>query len=400
MFKRIFYFLNLFKRSFSEYKLHILALTGLGFLSGLFGGIGVGALIPALSLVIGDGSAGGDLISRNIQKLFSFLGIELTLISVLAFIIFLFILKAATLISFSFISSRITSGYEEKTRRKLFKSFLKARWPYLLQQKLGHLEKILMTNIGKSTALLSQIGYAIMAFANLIVYMAVAVTISLPITALTFVFGGALFFLFLRPFASRVRSLGADTELAQRETAHYINQSMLGLKTIQASGSGSEVADGGAEYFKKLRALNIKASILSIFSSMLMEPIGIVFITGVFAFSYYSSADFSIAALAAVIYLIRQIFSYLEQFYTHLLGFNDKAPYVEILLQHQKEAGEAAEKDEGSAKFIFEKEFSFSNVSFSYGDQPVLKNADLSVKKGEFIGVIVPSGAAKTTLVY
>ena len=167
-----------------------------------------------------------------------------------------------------------------------------------------------MTNVGRSTAMLSQIGYAIMAAANLVVYMTVAITISFSITALTFVFGGALFFLFLRPFASRVRALSAETELIQRQVSHYINENILGLKTIQAVGAGNTIAEGGARYFRGLRNLNIRSNILSIFSSMLMEPIGIIFISGVFAFSYYMSPSFSIASLAAVIYLIRQIFSY------------------------------------------------------------------------------------------
>lgn len=400
MFKRISYFLNLFRRSFAEYKLHILTLTVLGFLSGFFGGIGVSALIPAFSLAIGEGSTGEDFISRNIQSFFRFFGIDLTVASVLLFIVLLFLLKAATTIMFSYISAHITSEYEEKTRKQLFENFLRARWPYLLTQKLGHLEKILMTNVGRSTAMLSQIGYAIMAAANLVVYMAVAVTISFSITALTFVFGGALFFLFLRPFASRIRALSAETELIQRQLSHYINQNILGLKTIQATGIGNIVAKGGAQYFHGLRNLSIRGTILSIFSSMLMEPIGIIFISGVFVFSYYISPNFSIASLAAVIYLIRQIFSYLEQLYTHLLGFNDKAPYVEVLLQHQKEALEQKEENNGTNKFVFEKEFSFEKVNFSYNENSqVLDNVGFTVKKGEFVGIIGPSGVGKTTVV-
>lgn len=38
------------------------------------------------------------------------------------------------------------------------------------------------------------------------------------------------------------------------------------------------------------------------------------------------------------------------------------------------------------------------NVSFFYGDTPILEDVDLLVKKGEFIGVIGPNGGGKTTL--
>lgn len=41
----------------------------------------------------------------------------------------------------------------------------------------------------------------------------------------------------------------------------------------------------------------------------------------------------------------------------------------------------------------------FKDVSFSYGDEPVLKNVNLKVKPGQTIGIIGPTGSGKSTLV-
>lgn len=38
------------------------------------------------------------------------------------------------------------------------------------------------------------------------------------------------------------------------------------------------------------------------------------------------------------------------------------------------------------------------NVSFSYGDTPILENLSFSVKKGDYLGIIGPNGGGKTTL--
>jgi ABC-type Mn2+/Zn2+ transport system ATPase subunit len=39
----------------------------------------------------------------------------------------------------------------------------------------------------------------------------------------------------------------------------------------------------------------------------------------------------------------------------------------------------------------------FEDVSFSYGDDPVLEHLDLELPRGAFVGVVGPSGAGKTT---
>jgi len=46
----------------------------------------------------------------------------------------------------------------------------------------------------------------------------------------------------------------------------------------------------------------------------------------------------------------------------------------------------------------FEKSLSFKDVSFNYGDKPVLKNINLEIQKGQKIALVGPSGGGKSTL--
>jgi subfamily B ATP-binding cassette protein MsbA len=56
------------------------------------------------------------------------------------------------------------------------------------------------------------------------------------------------------------------------------------------------------------------------------------------------------------------------------------------------------EKADAQAMPVFGREITFDHVSFSYGHVPVLKDIDLTVRRGEIIAIVGPSGAGKSTL--
>lgn len=65
-----------------------------------------------------------------------------------------------------------------------------------------------------------------------------------------------------------------------------------------------------------------------------------------------------------------------------------------LLDEPEEEQGKASRKAE------FNNELRFENVSFSYSpDKPLMKNLDITVKKGELVALVGPTGAGKTTFV-
>ncbi len=57
-------------------------------------------------------------------------------------------------------------------------------------------------------------------------------------------------------------------------------------------------------------------------------------------------------------------------------------------------------QDQPDARTIheFRSEIELKNVSFAYGNEPVLKNIDLSIPKGKMVALVGPSGGGKSTL--
>jgi len=395
---RILSFLQLYNFGFSKYKSHIAILAVLGLLAGMFEGVGVNALIPLFSFVVGNGSTGDDIISKSIGKVFQFSHVPFSLKYLLIFMCLLFILRAVVSIASGYIKARITTDYSEKTRSNLFAKTLKTKWSYLLTQKMGHLQTVLMTNVFNTEVLLSHISGVVIIVSSLVVYLFIAINISMSTTLFTIAVAGVFFAVF-KPLMYNTKLANNEIESINRTIAHFVNENILGMKTVKVMLADNEVIGIGKGYFRSLKNLASRINFLRIIPDSLMQPFGVIFIMVIFSFSY-KLPGFNIASFAAVVYLIQRIFLYFQQLQASAQTINDTTPYLRTLIKFEQEADSFEEKYHGTEKFSFNKELEFKNVSFSYhNDKPILGGLSFKINQGEMVGLIGPSGAGKTTIV-
>jgi ABC-type multidrug transport system fused ATPase/permease subunit len=344
-----------------------------------------------------------DPISIGIEKFFRFFHIDYTLNFLLVFICVLFILRAITLLVTNYIRISIETDYERTTRTELFRKTFAAGWPYLLGQKIGHLNTLLVTNITFGEIFLGRLSNVLMVIVTLTVYIFVAVNISFLITLATLTLGFMLT-LGLRPLISRTRRLTNEVESNNRSIAHLVNENMLGMKVIKSMLAQNAIVTQGSELFDRQRFLRIRVAMLRVFPDSVMEPVSVIFIVIIFATTYHTPG-FNPAALAAVVYLIQRIFTYTRQLQGHLLILTESMPYVEQIIRYERELKAHEEEDVGHEPLVFDKELSFKNIAFAYdqegkqGEREILRDVSFSVKHGEMVGIIGPSGAGKTTIV-
>lgn len=397
MLKRIKTLINLSQKAFGRYKLQIVVLTVLSFLGGLLEGVGVNALIPLLSFVMGENQGGVDKISQLVEKFFLWAHIAFTLKFLLIFIISLFIAKAIVLFFTSYISVKISADYENNLRKNLFTKTLEAKWPYLLKQKLGYLETILTVHAGQASTLLAKIGSMIIIMGSLFMYALVAINISFSITLIAFACGGLLLLVFKR-WIYKIRAAASAMADAAERLAHYINENIFGMKTVKSMSIEEKVSITGQNLFDYLIKLKIRLYLLQDIPISFIQPISVIFISVIFAF-YFKTSGFNFAALVAIVYLIQRIFQYIQQFQTAIQKIGEAAPYLKEVLDYENMLEKNAEKYTGKLSFKFNENLEFKNVGFSYNsEKAILNNINFAIKKGEMVGLVGPSGGGKTTI--
>jgi ABC-type multidrug transport system fused ATPase/permease subunit len=381
---------------FSEYHIKIALTAGLGFVSGLFGGIGISIIIPLFSLLSPQSATTPDFITRSIQKVFSITKIPLTVPYLLLFIVLIFIAKALVLFWARYYNEIIAAQYEKNARAGLFKKILTSTWPNLLEHKLGFLERVLSYDIQQSAELLSNASTIVLTLTTLIAYGLIVMNISTTMTLGIVVFG-ILLFGFMKPIFHKTRKFTASTADTFKIVSHHINQVMIGAKIIKANSIEHQMSVMGNRYFEDLNEIRIKNALYYYALGSSFEPIGFVFIAGLFLFNY-GAPTFNIASFAVVILLVQRIFSLIQSLQGQAQNTNQLIPYVKIVSDYNREAEQHQEIDIGIKEFSFKERLSFQDVAFGYGNKLVLDNLKLNIPKGSMIGIIGPSGAGKTTI--
>ncbi len=324
------------------------------------------------------------------------MNVPYTLKTFLIFIAGIFLVKAALLTIVTYLTAYIAANFEERTRNRLMLQTLQADWSYLSKQKIGYLDQLLTTNINYSSALLTYFLSALTMGVNLIIYTVLVFNISAVIALCTFVFGAFMLFVF-KPLFQKGRATSYKVSLMWKTLAHYVNENILGMKTIKSLAVEEKIADRTTGFFAQIKEHNIRIAWFKNITNVLLQPAGLLFVLGIFAY-FYKRSLFTFASFAVVIYAINKVFSYIQQLQTQFHTINTHFPYLSGVVSYSNELKVKQEQKKGASHFSFNNTLSFTDVLFSYDEKVVLDKISFSVKKGEMVGIIGPSGSGKTTI--
>jgi ATP-binding cassette, subfamily C, bacterial len=210
---------------------------GLPLLLGATEGAGIMLLVPLLG-EIGldvDGGVPGRLAAAT-GAAFESLGLPLTLVTVLAAVVVVSGLHAALahwqLLLHPALDRVMLSHY----RTRLYDALVHAQWSYAVQARVGDRVHAVMTDVQHVSMLAYQVFTITAGVALLVVYVAFAARLSLPVTLLVLSVGCVL--LVLQRAATRRSSLAAERYAEGSAALHQVaNESLAGLKTVRSYGA-------------------------------------------------------------------------------------------------------------------------------------------------------------------
>jgi subfamily B ATP-binding cassette protein MsbA len=382
----------------------------------VFSVVSIAMLLPFLQIIFGNTSAITvkpvvqfnassilDLFQYHLNQLVVTHDRMFALGAVCIFIVSTILLKNLFLYLSIYMMSPIRNGVMVQFRNDLFSKILTLPIGYFTEQQKGDLMSRMTNDTWELESTVSSILDGLIKDPmNVLLYLGTLVFLSPQLS---------LILLVLLPVAGFVigrvsKALKKQSNLAAEKSSEglsILEETISGMRVIKAFNAESRIrkkfTDVNDELFHVKNKMNFRREL----ASPLSEVLGIMVLAVILWFGgrlVLSNEGFGLNGAAFITYIgifsqiINPAKSLSNTFYNIQKGSSSLKRIENIL--HTPDT--LIDKPDGQQLTALNESIVFKNVSFSYNDKPVLKNINLTIRKGQTIALVGSSGAGKSTL--
>ncbi len=349
------------------------------------------------------GNVFNEWINYYLGQVIDLYGKQDALLVVSGFVVLMILLKNILFYFAKFVMVPVRNGVIRDMRNQIYKKILELPFSYFSEERKGDI-------MSKMTNDLKEIEWTIMTSVEMlirnpltiIVYLVTLIIMSPQLT---------LFVLILIPVSGIIigtigRSLKKTSRRAQDQMGTLlskIEETLSGLRIIKAFTAENFAFKGFFNFNEEYNKTMNKVYRKNYLASPMSEFLGVLMITGIM---YYggslvlsNESTLSPEAFIGYIAVFSQIITPAKAFSTAIYNVQKGAASIDRINIILNAENTITEKPDALEIKTFEREIKFSDVSFAYENTFVLKNINLTVKKGQTIALVGQSGSGKSTLV-
>lgn len=211
-------------------------------------------------------------------------------------------------------------------------------------------------------------------------------------------------------FAKRIHSYGKDYTDGASDMIQSTSDVSSGLKEIKTLGKENFFISLVSDSADKIAHASLKLNFLGIIPRNLIEVVLIIFVVFVVGINLNNNEQLSsllsmLGIFMAGMIRIAPLISQLQISWNTIVYGKEPVTILSNIIKNQSTGIQITKNFDHSTKKEYEYEkfqsLVLENVSYSYPDSinKSIKNISLTIEKGDFIGLVGPSGAGKTSLI-
>lgn len=387
-----------------EQKRKFYFLTGLMIVTMLLELLGIGMVLPVMSLLSNHEITTHYPILKQLGLSHSFHQTDSLFLIAIGVVFLVFLFKSLFIVYSGYKQSQFTFNIQSTLSKKLFEIYLAQPWEFFLKRNSASLgvtitnEVSLFTNylIGPFMLILSE-GIVVLGVTGFLLFIQ-------PIgTMASFALFSSLFYVFQKKSHVYIKRLGEkrlkheserikaiqnglqgikDARILGREQA-FLNQFNLENEAIAKIGSAHKVFTDAPRPFIELLSILI----IGILSALLVLQ--------------HQSLDATVSILALFALSAFRLMPSFNRIFSSIQNTKYGLPVLEKLSEELAHQQQSLSHTQSMPSFPFNQKIEIQNLHYHYPDssKPVIQNINFEILKGRSVAFIGPSGVGKSTLV-
>ncbi len=366
------------------------------FVAGLLDGLGLSMLLSMLTLA-GGGKGEPSLPERIALDVSDRLGVAATAPNLLFLAIALISLKAVLALLANRQVGYTVAHIATDLRLTLIRSVMRARWLHYLRQSVGRLSNAVATEAQRASEIFQYGAEMSVMILNSLVYMSIALSLSVEAGIAAAVAGGLLLALLHVLIRISRRAGLQQTEILQSLLAMMSGQ-LSAAKPLKAMAREDHVDALLSDQTRQLKRALRRQVISKEALTALQEPL-LAILVGIGFFLSLVYLKMPLAAVLVMLFLLARVVSYLSKAQRAFQQIATRESAYWSIVQSIEAARAQSERSGGDSTVQLTRDIRFEDVSFSHeGRRPVIDRQSFTVPVNQLTVIIGPSGTGKTTL--
>jgi len=400
-FKKLF---GLFNKREKRNSVIMLGLIAIG---GALETLGIGVILPFTAVLLDQNSVDKYPILKTLTEVSWIGGYRRFIVLMCIGLVLTFILKSLYMFFLIYIQNRFTLNRQIDMSKRLFQSYIYKPYEYFFGKNTAEVQRNVNGLVPSVVSGMLMVGLMLLTELMVIAFILILLLIVDPVSSVSLIVVlGGVAAIFYAAIKNRLDGAAKEQNAFRTGMIKSVNEGTGGIKDIKIlvreNNFLSAFEKNGRGYAKTAAFYNL----VSQSPRLLIETIaisGLVIIVVINALrnpdmnaSLPTIAMFGMAAIR-IIPSMNRIINHMTSIRFNTVHFN--AIYSDLM--EAKQAGTKIDADSTAEKMRFGEKIEIAGVTYRYPgtDKIILENVDLTIEKGQAVGIIGSSGAGKTTLV-
>ena len=361
--------------------------------------VGIGVIMPFISVASDFAKVDTNRYLAFFYHLFGF-KTHLNFVVIFGVVLVVFyIFRAILNLSYFYALNRFSQGRYHLLAYRLFENYMGMEYKNFIDKNSSHMAKNIINEANNLVQLISAVLFMMSEVFVLVLIYSMLLYVNWKMTLLLTFFLGINVILLKIFISTKIKKAGIEREKFQQKFYEIIHKSFGNFKIIKLKSKDKEVLEQFNDASYGFAISNIKNQTLSQFPRLFLEMIGfslVAIIVVYLVLKYHTDIKAALPILMVFVVGLYRLMPSVNRIFTsynQILFFNQALNIIHNELIYEPE-------ELGDEKIEFQKEIKLQDISFSYlRNKPVLKDINLTIKKGEKVGIAGSSGSGKSTLI-